>query len=104
MSSGTTAASGWACEFRDNIFAFGNLGAGILGISVDDVASHKHFAQEHSLPFTLLADSTKETFGARQLSASIASSSPAKVSGYMRPSSSSRVISIDVLCRQRDCG
>jgi peroxiredoxin Q/BCP len=50
-----------ACEFRDNIFAFNKLGAVILGVSVDDVASHKQFAEEHSLPFTLLADSTKET-------------------------------------------
>jgi peroxiredoxin Q/BCP len=50
-----------ACEFRDNIFAFDKLGAVIVGISVDDVASHKQFAQEHSLPFTLLADSTKAT-------------------------------------------
>jgi thioredoxin-dependent peroxiredoxin len=50
-----------ACEFRDNIFAFNKLGAVILGISVDDVASHRQFAQEHGLPFTLLADSTKET-------------------------------------------
>jgi peroxiredoxin Q/BCP len=50
-----------ACEFRDNIFAFNKVGAVILGISVDDVASHKQFAQEHRLPFTLLADSTKET-------------------------------------------
>jgi thioredoxin-dependent peroxiredoxin len=50
-----------ACGFRDNIFAFNKLGAVILGVSVDDVASHKQFAEEHSLPFTLLADSTKET-------------------------------------------
>jgi len=50
-----------ACEFRDNIFAFNKAGAVILGISVDDVASHKQFAEEHGLPFTLLADSTKET-------------------------------------------
>jgi peroxiredoxin Q/BCP len=50
-----------ACEFRDNIFAFNKLSAVILGISVDDVASHKQFAEEHSLPFTLLADSTKQT-------------------------------------------
>ena len=50
-----------ACEFRDNIFAFNKVGAVILGISVDDVASHKQFAEEHKLPFTLLADSTKET-------------------------------------------
>jgi peroxiredoxin Q/BCP len=50
-----------ACEFRDNIFAFNKLGAVILGISVDDVASHQQFAEEHGLPFPLLADSTKET-------------------------------------------
>jgi peroxiredoxin Q/BCP len=50
-----------ACEFRDNLFAFNKLGAVVVGISVDDVASHKRFAEEHSLPFTLLADSTKET-------------------------------------------
>src|ERR1700681_4331880 len=50
-----------ACEFRDNIFAFKKLGAVIVGISVDDVVSHKQFAEEHALPFTLLADSTKET-------------------------------------------
>ncbi|MCS6948556.1 MAG: peroxiredoxin [Steroidobacteraceae bacterium] len=50
-----------ACEFRDNIFAFRKAGAVILGISVDDVASHRKFADEHSLPFTLLADSGKET-------------------------------------------
>src|ERR1700681_2822770 len=50
-----------ACEFRDNLFAFDKLGAAVVGVSVDDVASHKLFAEEHSLPFTLLADSTKET-------------------------------------------
>ena len=50
-----------ACEFRDNIFAFKKLDAVVVGISVDDVASHKDFADEHSLPFTLLADSTKQT-------------------------------------------
>ncbi len=50
-----------ACEFRDNIFAYNKLGTVILGISVDDVASHRQFAQEHGLPFTLLADSSKET-------------------------------------------
>ena len=50
-----------ACEFRDNLFAFNKLGAVVVGVSVDDVASHKAFSEEHSLPFTLLADSTKET-------------------------------------------
>jgi thioredoxin-dependent peroxiredoxin len=48
-----------ACGFRDNIFAFTKEGAVILGISVDDVSSHKEFAEKHSLPFTILADSDK---------------------------------------------
>lgn len=45
-----------ACEFRDNIFAFRKLGAQILGVSLDDVDSHKEFAELYSLPFPLLAD------------------------------------------------
>ncbi|MGD9842055.1 MAG: peroxiredoxin [Steroidobacteraceae bacterium] len=50
-----------ACEFRDNIFAFRDVGAVIVGVSLDDEASHKKFAEEHGLPFTLLADTTKTT-------------------------------------------
>ena len=50
-----------ACEFRDNIFAFRDAGAQILGISVDDVESHKKFSEKHGLPFPILADSDKET-------------------------------------------
>jgi peroxiredoxin Q/BCP len=45
-----------ACEFRDNIFAYRDLNAQILGISLDDVESHKSFAEKHGLPFPLLAD------------------------------------------------
>ena len=48
-----------ACDFRDNIFAFRELGAVVLGISVDDIESHRGFAAEHRLPFTILADSAK---------------------------------------------
>ncbi len=47
-----------ACEFRDNIFAFRDLNAQILGVSLDDVESHRKFAEHHSLPFPLLADTT----------------------------------------------
>lgn len=50
-----------ACEFRDNIFAFKEANAQILGVSVDDVESHKKFAEKHGLPFPILADSTKAT-------------------------------------------
>lgn len=49
-----------ACDFRDNILAFKALGAVVLGISVDDVRSHKGFSDEHRLPFPILADSDKQ--------------------------------------------
>ena len=53
-----------ACNFRDNIFAFRDFGAQILGVSLDDVASHKAFSEKHGLPFPLLADTTGETAAA----------------------------------------
>jgi thioredoxin-dependent peroxiredoxin len=49
-----------ACEFRDNVFAFRDANAVIVGVSVDDVESHKKFETKNNLPFTLLADPTKE--------------------------------------------
>jgi peroxiredoxin Q/BCP len=45
-----------ACEFRDNIFAYREMNAQILGVSLDDVDSHKAFSENHGLPFPLLAD------------------------------------------------
>ena len=57
-----------ACEFRDNIFAFKNLDCQILGVSLDDVDSHKDFAEKYSLPFPLLADTagtTADAYGVR---------------------------------------
>jgi peroxiredoxin Q/BCP len=57
-----------ACEFRDNIFAFRNLNAQILGVSLDDVDSHRKFAENHGLPFPLLADTegtTADAYGVK---------------------------------------
>ena len=45
-----------ACNFRDNIYAFKAIGANVVGVSVDDVESHKDFAEKYKLPFILLAD------------------------------------------------
>jgi len=45
-----------ACEFRDNIFAYRELNAQILGVSLDNVESHRAFSENHDLPFPLLAD------------------------------------------------
>ena len=53
-----------ACEFRDNIFAFRDLNAQILGVSLDDIDSHREFAEKHSLPFPLLADTDGRTSSA----------------------------------------
>ena len=55
-----------ACEFRDNIFAFEEIGATILGVSIDAIKDQKKFAEKYSLPFPLLADidgTTAEAYG-----------------------------------------
>lgn len=48
-----------SCEFRDNIFAYQELGVAVVGISLDDVGSQKEFAEKYHLPFPLLSDSEK---------------------------------------------
>jgi peroxiredoxin Q/BCP len=50
-----------ACNFRDNIYAFKAIGAAVVGISVDDVDSHKEFSDKYKLPFTILADEDSKT-------------------------------------------
>ncbi len=61
---GTPGCTVEACEFRDSIFAFHEMHVQILGVSLDDVESHKKFAENHSLPFPLLADTEGETSAA----------------------------------------
>ena len=45
-----------SCDFRDRQADYAAVGAAILGISLDDVESHKSFAEKFHLPFPLLAD------------------------------------------------
>ncbi|HER35650.1 MAG: peroxiredoxin [Halothiobacillaceae bacterium] len=45
-----------ACSFRDNINRLIAQDAAVLGVSMDTVESHADFADEHELPFPLLAD------------------------------------------------
>lgn len=45
-----------ACSFRDDLHQLENLGAKVIGVSVDDSDSHAKFAQKYHLPFPLLAD------------------------------------------------
>ena len=58
---GTPGCTTEACNFRDNIFAFDDLNTQILGISLDDVNSHKEFSEKYSLPYPILADIEKES-------------------------------------------
>ena len=63
---GCTAES---CAFRDAHEAFTDAGVRVLGISSDDVASHRAFADKHRLPFTLLADTdgaVRRSFGVKR--------------------------------------
>lgn len=55
-----------ACNFRDDYFKIRALNAAVVGVSLDDVASHKDFADKYHLPFPLLADrehKVAETYG-----------------------------------------
>ena len=58
---GTPGCTKEVCAFRDEISAVKRAGAEVVGVSVDDVASHKSFADEHKVPFALLADVEKST-------------------------------------------
>lgn len=56
----TPGCTAEACDFRDNYQGLTAKGYVVLGVSVDDEKSHKKFADKHSLPFTLLADTDKK--------------------------------------------
>ncbi|RYZ16978.1 MAG: peroxiredoxin, partial [Chitinophagaceae bacterium] len=45
-----------SCNLRDNYALLQQAGYQVIGISPDDVASHKKFEEKFSLPFPLLAD------------------------------------------------
>ncbi|HEX8071207.1 MAG TPA: thioredoxin-dependent thiol peroxidase [Pyrinomonadaceae bacterium] len=45
-----------ACSFRDAHSVYEQAGIKVLGVSLDDEASHQKFAAKYNLPFTLLAD------------------------------------------------
>lgn len=49
-----------ACAFRDDLSKLTKLGAQVVGVSVDDGASHAEFAKKYHLPFPLLVDSKAE--------------------------------------------
>ena len=56
-TSGCTAE---ACSLRDNYDALVAAGYNVVGVSKDSAASHTKFIEKHSLPCTLLADTSTE--------------------------------------------
>lgn len=56
----TPGCTAEACALRDSFNELQTKNLKIFGISADTVESHKKFAQEHGLPFTLLADPEKK--------------------------------------------
>lgn len=63
MTSGCTAE---ACNLRDHYEELTANGYEVVGVSVDDAASHRKFIDKHGLPFRLIADTDKalvEAFG-----------------------------------------
>ena len=62
-----------ACNLRDNFSLLKKKGFVVLGVSPDDVKSHKKFEQKFHLPFPLLADPERkiieayDTWGEKQM-------------------------------------
>lgn len=56
----TSLCTEQACNLRDNYARLTSEGYNVIGISSDSAESHKDFASRHSLPFTLLSDTSKE--------------------------------------------
>lgn len=52
-----------ACNFRDGQAFISALGAQVVGVSIDESASHKAFAEKYKLPFPLLADADGKVAG-----------------------------------------
>lgn len=55
----TPGCTAEACDFRDNYVMWQKKGFEVIGISADSEASHRKFAEKHSLPFPLVADTDK---------------------------------------------
>ena len=56
----TPGCTAEACNLRDNYETLLKKGYAIVGVSPDTEKSHKGFAGKYSLPFPIIADTTKE--------------------------------------------
>jgi len=60
----TQGCTAEACTMRDNIVKMKDWKVTVIGVSTDDVDSHRKFADKYDLSFTLLADTEKKIVNA----------------------------------------
>lgn len=53
-----------ACNLRDDYRVLLDSGIAVIGVSADDAASHRAFADKYDLPFPLVADTDMEIINA----------------------------------------
>jgi len=56
----TPGCTAEACNLRDNYDSLLKKGFAVIGVSPDNEKSHKGFAGKYSLPFSLIADTSKK--------------------------------------------
>ena len=56
----TPGCTAEACSLRDNYDLLLKKGFAVIGVSMDSEKSHKSFAGKYSLPFPLIADTSKK--------------------------------------------
>jgi peroxiredoxin Q/BCP len=56
----TPVCTAEACGFRDNYAALQGMNTEVIGVSMDDDASHGKFAEKHQVPFALVSDPDKK--------------------------------------------
>jgi len=56
----TPGCTAEACNLRDNWETFLKRGFAVIGVSPDSEKSHKRFAEKYSLPFPIIADTSKK--------------------------------------------
>lgn len=64
----TPVCTAQLCDYRDGIEAFADVGVTVVGISGDDLNSHRQFRDKFELPFILLSDTdytVAKTYGCK---------------------------------------
>ncbi|MCZ2223730.1 MAG: thioredoxin-dependent thiol peroxidase [Chitinophagales bacterium] len=56
----TPGCTAQACNLRDNFLLLKKKGIEVIGVSADDINSHKKFETKYQLPFPLIADTSHE--------------------------------------------